>query len=60
MVQEVSSCRPGNGGAFDALYPNSLPGGIPARLFGRHNAEEALTWAREAVDLVAGQLGLDL
>lgn len=42
-----------------ARYPNSLPDSIPARVFGRHNAEEALSLARLALDLVARKLGLE-
>lgn len=40
-------------------YPSSLPDSIPARVFGRHNAEEALALARMALDLVARKLGLE-
>jgi len=40
-------------------YPNALPDSIPARVFGRHNAEEALTQARTALGFVARKLALD-
>ncbi len=33
-------------------YPNGLPAGIPARVFGQGAAERALALAREAVDAV--------
>jgi len=38
-------------------YPNSLPDSIPAEVYNRESAEEAVGLAREAVGFVAGKLG---
>jgi len=38
-------------------YPNSLPGGIPARVYTRRAAEEAVSLAEEAVAYVRALLG---
>jgi HEPN domain-containing protein len=37
-------------------YPNSLPGGIPARAFARSDAERALDMAREVIAAVKHRL----
>lgn len=33
-------------------YPNALPGGVPARVFGRDAAERALAGAQEVMEVV--------
>ncbi len=38
-------------------YPNSLPGGIPARVYHREAAQEAVALARDVVDFVAARMG---
>lgn len=40
-------------------YPNSLPGGIPARAFARPDGERALEMAREVIGLVKRRLIAD-
>lgn len=39
-------------------YPNGLPDGIPARVYNKKAAAEAVELAAEAVELVAGLTGL--
>jgi len=41
-----------NGYHIAARYPNGLPDGIPATVFNRKPAEEALRAAKRAVDFV--------
>jgi len=38
-------------------YPNGLPGGIPAEVYLFGDAQQAISLAGEAIELVAKQLG---
>lgn len=38
-------------------YPNSLPGSIPAHVYGRQAAQEAVALARHVVAFVAARMG---
>ena len=35
-----------------ARYPNGLPGGVPSEVFTRHQAESAVTGARDIIGVV--------
>lgn len=68
LCAEVSRAEPsfavgcGRWSALDGFYvptryPNSLPDSIPARVFTRSAAEEAVAHAREVVEAVRDRLG---